>query len=176
MQVKADAFRWTMDADGDWLCVRTRDARATLQEIQAGKEYDVEIKQHRQRRSLDANAYFWVLVDRLAEKTRIPKSEIYRSYIREIGGNHETVCVKNSAVQKLRTAWERNGIGWLTDTMPSKLPACTNVLLYYGSSTYDVGQMSRLIDFAIYDCKEQGIETLPPAKLAAMLEEWPCIR
>lgn len=171
-RVKASAFRWTMDAAGDWLCIQTGKARKILDELKSGKDYDVEIKEHREKRSLDANAYFWVLADRLAEKTQIPKTDIYRSYIREIGGNNETVCIPDKGVDKLRREWERNGDGWLTSTMPSKLPGCTNVVLYYGSSTYDTAQMSRLIDMAVQDCAEQGIETLPPDKLAGMMEEW----
>lgn len=171
-RVKASAFRWTMDAAGDWLCIQTGKARKILDELKSGKDYDVEIKEHREKRSLDANAYFWVLADRLAEKTQIPKTDIYRSYIREIGGNNETVCITDKGVDKLRREWERNGDGWLTSTMPSKLPGCTNVVLYYGSSTYDTAQMSRLIDMAVQDCVEQGIETLPPEKLAGMMEEW----
>ena len=173
-RVKASAFRWTMDDAGDWLCIQTNKARKILDELKAGKDYDVEIKEHREKRSLDANAYFWVLVDRLAEKTRIPKTDIYRSYIREIGGNHEMVCVIDSAVDKLRRGWEHNGLGWQTDTTPSKLPNCTTVILYYGSSTYNTRQMSHLIDMAVQDCQEQGIETLPPEKLAGMMEEWGC--
>lgn len=175
-RVKASAFRWTMDAAGDWLCIQTGKARKILDELKSGKDYDVEIKEHREKRSLDANAYFWVLVDRLAEKTRIPKTDIYRSYIREIGGNHEMVCVIDSAVDKLRRGWEHNGLGWQTDTTPSKLPNCTTVILYYGSSTYNTRQMSHLIDMAVQDCREQGIETLPPEKLAGMMEEWGCTK
>ena len=175
-RLKASAFRWTMDAAGDWLCIQTGKARRILDELKSGKDYDVEIKEHREKRSLDANAYFWVLVDRLAEKTRISKTDIYRNYIREIGGNHEMVCVIDSAVDKLRRGWEHNGLGWQTDTMPSKIPNCTNVILYYGSSTYNTRQMSHLIDMAVQDCQEQGIETLPPEKLAGMMEEWRCTK
>lgn len=47
------------------------------------------------------------------------------------------------AVDTLIRGWEHNGLGWMTDTMTSKLPNCTNVVLYYGSSTYDTKQMSR---------------------------------
>lgn len=176
MQVKADAFRWSMDSEGDWLCIRTNDARKAIDELKPGDVYDVAIKKHREKRSLDANAYFWVLVDRLAEKTRIAKTDIYRQYIREIGGNHEMVCVVNAAVDKLRRGWEHNGLGWQTDTMPSKIPNCTNVILYYGSSTYDTRQMSHLIEMVVQDCREQGIETLPPEKLAGMMEEWSCTK
>ena len=176
MQANASDFRWSMDASGDWLCIRTKIARKMLDDLMPGKLYDVEIKQHRERRSLDANAYAWVLMDKLAEKTGIPKTEIYRHYIREIGGNRETVCVVEAAVKKLRRGWEHNGLGWQTDIQPSKISGCVNVILYYGSSTYDTAQMSRLIDMIVYDCKSQGIETMPPDKLAALMEGWECGR
>lgn len=175
-QVNATSFRWTMDAAGDWLCIQTNKARQVLDTLKDGKAYDVEIKEHREKRSLDSNAYAWLLIDRLAEKLRIPKTEIYRRYIREIGGNNETVCVTAEAADKLRSGWEHNGLGWQTDTMSSKLPGCVRVVLYYGSSTYDTAQMSRLIDLIVQDCREQGIETLSPEKLAGMMEEWGCTK
>lgn len=128
-QIKASAFHWTMDAAGDWLCIQTNKARMVLDEIADGKLYDVTIKEHRERRSLDANAYAWVLLDKLAEKLQIAKTELYRSYIREIGGNSETVCVLQDAADKLCSGWAHNGIGWLTDTLPSKIDGCVNVVL-----------------------------------------------
>lgn len=175
-RVNATSFRWTMDAAGDWLCIQTNKARQVLDSLKEGKAYDVEIKEHREKRSLDSNAYAWVLIDRLAEKLHIPKTEIYRRYIREIGGNNETVCIPDKGVEKLRSGWEHNGLGWQTDTMSSKLPGCVRVVLYYGSSTYDTAQMSRLIDLIVQDCREQDIETLPPEKLAGMMEEWGCTK
>jgi len=80
----------------------------------------------------------------------------------------ETVCVQDKAVDRLRQGWEQNGIGWQTDTMPSKLKGCTNVILYYGSSTYDTQQMSLLIDHIVQDAKALGIETMTPAELEAL--------
>ncbi len=136
------------------------------------KPGEYEIRKAKQRRSLDANAYAWVLIDKLAEATGISKAEIYRNAIRDIGGNTETVCVRTEAVKKLCEGWERNGLGWQAETYPSKLPGCTNVVLYYGSSTYDTRQMSRLIDNLIEDCKALDIETLPPEKLSALMEGW----
>lgn len=65
-----------------------------------------------------------------------------------------------------------NGLGWQTDTIPSKLEGCTNVVLYYGSSTYDTEQMSRLIDIVVQDCKALGIETKTPDEIANMLSLW----
>lgn len=127
---------------------------------------------HREKRSRDANAYCWVLIDKLAEKTGLTKPEVYRAAIKEIGGVSDTVCVQDRAVDKLRQSWEKNGIGWQTDVLPSKLEGCTNVVLYYGSSTYDTAQMFRLIDHIVQDCKAVGIETATPEELATMLEGW----
>lgn len=172
LRVKSSRFRWSLDGDGDWLGIQTSDARKVAAGVKDGKAYEIDIKEYREKRSLDSNAYCWTLIDRLAEKLALPKTEIYRSYIKEIGGNSETVCVREKAAEKLRNGWEHNGLGWQTDTTPSKIPGRVNVVLYYGSSTYDVAQMGRLIDMVVQDCKAQGIETLPPEKLAAMSEEW----
>lgn len=128
----------------------------------------VEIKKWTNRRSLDANAYAWVLIDRIAAALNDSKEAIYRQAVREIGGVSEIVCVKNGAVERLRQGWSKNGIGWQTATMPSKLPGCTNVVLYYGSSTYDTAQMHRLIDRLIEDAKLLGIETMTPDELARL--------
>ena len=136
------------------------------------KRYVLTIKEKKERRSLDANALAWVLMDKLAEKLRMEKTEIYRQYIKEIGGVSETVCVLEKAADKLCEAWESKGIGWQTERMRSKLDRCVNVVLYYGSSVYDKAQMSRLIDMIVQDCKEYGIDTYDKAELDKMLEEW----
>lgn len=136
------------------------------------KEYVIEVKQYHKKRSLDANAYCWTLIDKLAKKTRFKKSDIYRNAIREIGGNSEMVCVQDKAVDKLCQGWEHNGKGWQTETSKSKLNGCTNVTLYYGSSSYDTAQMSRLIDNIVQDCKAVGIETMTPKELEILKEEW----
>lgn len=138
----------------------------------AGVEVDVDIKRHRARRSLDANAYAWVLIDKIAAATGIDKVEVYRETIRNIGGVSDIVCAQERAVEALRSGWEAHGVGWVTDTMPSKLHGCTNVILYYGSSTYNTGQMSRLIDSLVAEAKGLGIETATPAELARLREEW----
>lgn len=48
-------------------------------------------------------------------------------------------------------------MGWFCEITPSKIPNCTNVIAYYGSSVYDTDRMSRLINAAIEDCKELNI-------------------
>ena len=136
------------------------------------EKLSIEIKPYRARRSLDANAYFWVLIDKIAENQGVSKEEVYRESIKNIGGNSEIVCVKNEAVERLCEGWRRNGIGWQTDTFQSKIDGCTNVILYYGSSVYDSKQMSLLIDNIIQDCKALGIQTETPEMIAKMKSLW----
>lgn len=172
----SNRFKWFQDSDGCWLAINVN--RQTAERICAevlDKEMSVEIKQHRKRRSLDSNAYFWILADKLAQKLSVnnvvvSKTDIYRRLIPDVPGSSDIVCVQNKALDKLVENWQSHGLGWLTETMPSKIDSCTNVVLYYGSSVYDNQQMSRLIDLLVTECKEQGVETLPPRELAAMME------
>ena len=56
--------------------------------------------------------------------------------------------------------------------MPSKIPGCTNVVLYYGSSTYDTKQMASLIDAVVEACKSVDIDVATPDEIAKYKEEW----
>lgn len=141
-------------------------------ELNQCEKLKIKIDKHRERRSLDANAYFFVLADKLAEKLNTTKEEIYKNAIKEIGGVSEIVCVKNEAVERLCAGWSTNGLGWQTDTFPSKIEGCTNVILYYGSSVYDSKQMHSLLQNIIEECKEQGIETRTPQEIEAMIALW----
>lgn len=165
MRVEAAAY------EGGNLVLKTADAAARrfVFGFQAG-EY--ELVKTKKRRSLDANAYAWVLVDKIASAIRLPKEEVYQNAIKGIGGVSDIVCVKDEAVVKLRQNWSKNGLGWQTETMPSKIAGCTNVVLYYGSSSYDVKQMSALIDRLIEDARALDIETMPPDRLEALLSAW----
>ena len=136
------------------------------------KDLCIKVGKKRNQRSLDANAYCFVLIDKLAAKLGLTKEEVYRQAIREIGGVSEVVCVQNIALDTFCRMWSCNGLGWQTETFPSKVPDCTNVIVYYGSSEYDTAQMSRLIDRIVDDCKEQGIETMPQAELDSLLNQW----
>jgi hypothetical protein len=174
MKAISSKGRWTFDAEGHWLCLKMdgAQARQIVDKMQEGKQYDLEIKLHRNRRSLDANAYFWVLLDQLATETKMEKTHLYREMVKEIGGNSQVICVTNEGLMQLKESWERNGPGWVAETFPSKLEGCTNMILYYGSSTYDTAQMSRLIALVVQECRQVGIETMTPRELSLLMEAW----
>nr|DAF37100.1 MAG TPA: NinB protein [Caudoviricetes sp.] len=173
-KLRFEAADWTRDRNGYGITLYTKDAAAAqgfLDSMEIGKAYAAELSEVKNRRSLDANAYCWVLIGALSEALGRPRDEIYRHYVREMGVN-TIVCVKSDAADNIQEAWCKHGIGWVTDAFQSKLSGCTNVVLYYGSSCYDTKQMSRLIDLIVEDCKEQGIETATPAELTLLKEEW----
>lgn len=177
MEFQTTKFKWLMNQDGCWIMIQHPD-RNTVQEFilsQEDKPYIVNIEPYKKKRSNDANAYYWTLAGKLSAKLGLPNIEIYRQHIKDIGDNYEILPIKNEAVEKFTQAWNKNGIGWITNIIgESKLKGYTNIMAYYGSSTYTSDQMARLIDLIVDDCKEQGIETMTPAELERMKGEWRC--
>ncbi len=125
------------------------------------KPLAVTVKEFRQKRSLSQNSYLWVLLDKLAEKVNRGKEDIYKIFVKDYGV-WEILPIRNEAVESFKTKWGTNGIGWFTEDLgESKLKGYTKLIAYYGSSTYNSKEMTRLIDAVIQDCEEQGIQTMP---------------
>jgi hypothetical protein len=163
--------------EGGWLMVKPEreDLGKAMAVVRKHKDklYDLEVKEHRKKRSLDANAYAWVLINKLADAMRITPLEVYRQAIQNVGGNYEILPIKEDAADHFKRIWEAKGLGWpCVDMGKSKIDGYRNMRAYYGSSTYDTRQMSQLIDNLVQDCKALDIETLTPDKLALLMEGW----
>ena len=175
MKLEFTGARWSQDDSGFWISLKVEnpfEARRFLA-TKKEKKYVADIKEWRERRSLDANAYLWVLVGKLSGKLGLPPEEIYRAAIRDVGDNYEVMPVRNDALERWKVIWQNNGLGWLCEEIgPSKLDGYTNVRNFYGSSVYDKEQFGRLINNIVQDCKAQGVETLPPAELERLMDEW----
>lgn len=175
MKMLFEKARWMMDSEATWLMLKVSrlDATAFCDEMKDGKVYEADLKEHRKRRSLDANSYAWVLLGKLANKVGLPKEEVNREFVKDVGDNYEVLPIRNDAVDKWIANWQSKGIGWVCDILgESKLDGYTNVITYYGSSTYDSLQMSKLINLIVEECKQQGIETMTPAELALLMDGW----
>lgn len=136
----------------------------------------IEVKPYREKRSLSANAYAWVLMDKIAEDQGITKDEVYLNQIRKVGV-HKMATISKDAVDTLIQGWSMNGIGWITDKLgTSDKEGFVDVVLYYGSSVYNTKQMTRLIENIVHDCKALGIETKTPNEIANMLSQWEAVK
>lgn len=151
----------------------TRDIREADKLFDELREKPLEVKfaPQRHKRSLDANAYMWRLLEEISKLIHIPREELYRKAIREVG-EFDDVAVIGKAVPAFVRGWSERGIGWFTETFDSKLAGCVKVRVYYGSSSYDSKQMARLIDYVVEDAQHLGIETLTPDELRRMKDEW----
>ena len=135
--------------------------------------YDLEIKEHREKRSLDANAYAWVLIHKLAKEMRVDPLEVYQQAVLSVGDNYTPMCVREQDKERFIRNWEGRGDGWqCVDRGQSSVDGCRTIFAYYGSSVFDTTQMARLIDSLIQDCKALDIETLSPEKIALLMEDW----
>ena len=153
------------------ITVQAQDKQAVvdlMKKIQSGKKpYDLVINPIRDKRSLSANAYAWVLMDKIAKVVRTTKEAVYREIIRKVGSFN----VKSFAADRFIERWELNGIGWVAEKM-GREEGMTDVVAYYGSSTYDTDEMARLIDEIVNEAKELGIETMPPEELDCLIKSW----
>lgn len=140
-------------------------------------DVDIEIKRHRERRSLDANAYCWLLCGRIADKltdeSKQTKEDVYRAAIREIGVYKDFTNMSPDDAKTLRHAWALLGTGWITEQVDySQDGNSVIVRCYYGSSQYNTKQMSRLIDNLVQDCQALGITTDTPEQIEKIKSLW----
>lgn len=137
-----------------------------------GKPYTAELKEYRAKRSLDANAYLWAMLNDLADALHTTKKELYVQKVREVGVYKEYHLTEDE-YKTFRVAWEKQGEGWPVERVDyTRDGERFEVRAYYGSSTYSAKRMSRLLDSVIEDCKAVGVETLPPDKVALLKEDW----
>lgn len=149
-------------------CTTKPDISVLKEVVAKDKLLTVEVKQYRQKRSLDSNAYLWVLLSKMADKLHTTKDELYLQVL-ERYGVFTHIVVKPHVVERVKAEWRTvRELGEVT------INGQTGIQLqcFFGSSTYNSKEMATLIDGVVSECKEMGLETLPPDELARMKEEW----
>ena len=159
---------------GEWVCsfTTTENPEQMFDDL-IETPVKVEIKKASKSRSLSANAYAWVLIDKISEKTGINQTDVYRSAIREIGGVSTLLGMKDDAIPVFTENWQRGHLGRQVEIIPgSSKPGWSNVRVFYGSSEFDSAQMARLIDSLIQDAEALGIPTISDDEAAKMINKW----
>lgn len=133
------------------------------------KVLDVKLTKARKKRSLDANAYAWVLMSKIADKLGSTKEEVYMELIRQTNFfEQDDDGMPISVICKPQIDMTRLGhwcfMGWVGDNK--------SWMLMKGSSEYDSYEMSKFINMIVDDAKDLGIETMTPKELAQMLGAW----
>ena len=151
---------------------------AMVDDLYNCEKLSLKVDKYRKKRSLDANAYLWKLCSLIAEKLSddgVPHSkvDIYQDAIKKVGIYREQGELDPNFSKTMRTAWEKLGVGWITEQVDFE-PDGERVIVrfYYGSSTYNSKQMCRVINWLVVECQQLGIETKPQEEIDSLLKSW----
>ena len=141
--------------------------------LEEEKSVKINISQWRDGRSLNANSYCWVLMDKIAEKLKSSKEEIYREMIKRVGV-FEILPIREDVVDSFVRRWSSKGLGWVCDNLGAcrTLKGYVNIVAYYGTSTYDTKEMARFIGEVVQSAKGLGIETKTPNEIEELKSLW----
>lgn len=165
--------------DHDTLCIlidkadrgKIKDFLSTFN-LQSGKEYDIKVTRHREKRSLDANSYYWLLIGKIASVLGASKTEIHNQELSKYGvpltDKDEKVlyCLYKESIDYMNNEQihlkptgkteDRNGVTymWFQVMKPTH--------------EMDSKEFSDLLDGVISDCKDLQIQTLSPDEIARM--------
>lgn len=156
------------------LLLDTKD-KEVIQQLKNENKLNIELKKWRKKRSLDANAYCWVLCDNIAKELCkdgqvVTKEDVYKNAILDMG-TFEPMIVEEKAFDNFKRIWEKQGLGFLVQEV-SKKDKCVKVHCYYGSSTYDTKEMSLLIELIVDLAKRLNIETKPQQEIESLIRSW----
>lgn len=133
-----------------------------------------EVKEVKKKRSLNANAYFWKLLQEVCEIKNLNTIEEYRRRVKELGIFRQFKIEKEN-IKTFEKMWNTQGIAWfceIADTTYIENMEFKIINAYYGSSSFNTKQMSRLIDNLVQDCQAIGIETKNKAEIDSLLNNW----
>ena len=171
------AADWTMDAAGTWLRIKADvpyKAQMFLEHMTPGKKYVAEIREFRKKRSLDANAYFHLLVGKIADVMHMGFEEVKTNLVTEYGtverdddgmkvGFKLPVSVDVSRIYRYVKCFDTRTEGGV---------AFNCYIVFKQTHLMDSKEMSRLIEGTVQEAQNLGIETLTPDELARMNLEW----
>ena len=114
-----------------------------------------EIKEYKKKRTLNSNSYYWVLLNKLAKKLKIPSDELHFELIKKSCPFEEYLVPYEASLRGIEYYIEKGKIernGKLFKT----------IRVYVGSSRLDTTEFCILLDNLITGCKIQNIEVLSP--------------
>lgn len=125
-----------------------------------------EVKEYRQKRSLNSNSYAWQLMNEMANVLRTSKEEVYLEMLKRYGQSQVISVLSDIDISKFVKYYEPIGTAHLQGK------DFTHYRCFIGSSEYDSREMAILIDGIISEAEQLGIETLPTTAIERMKQQW----
>lgn len=158
--------------DGSRMIITFEVEKCAEHQIMDMKKQDkltIRVVKYKKKRSLDANAYAWVLMSKIADAVDTSKDEVYEEMLQKYGCYYEDedgVIVgtfpEHVDVSKIEGHWKRY----------KKNGKFVSYLMIKGSSEYDTSEMSHFVERIVEEARELGIETMTPNEIARLTQEW----
>lgn len=134
--------------------------------LEQAKDKQFELKEYKEKRSLNANNYYWQLVTELGNALKMDKEDLHFLLLQKYGQS-EMISVVADVDMK-------NYLKYYAEAGESNLNGkkFKHYKVYKGSSEMDSKEMSILINGLVEECHIQGIETKTPAEINSLLERW----
>ena len=138
--------------------------------IQSCEKLSIKAVKYREKRSLDANALLWACLSDIANAMTPPadKWDVYLIMLKRYG-KFTYICVKPNVVEAVKAQWRECEVVGEVNINGQK---AVQMLCYFGSSTYDTKEFSRLLDGVISEMKEMGLEAPASEDMRRALEQW----
>ena len=163
---------------GEWLVsFTTRDDPSLVFDSLKDQPVKIDIKKEVGLRSRDANAFCWAMCTDIGNALcpPLPKEMVYRQAIREVGVYHP-IPIRPDAVERFCERWSERGTGWFAEVVDDvwlKGKLYKLVFAYFGTSTYDVTEMSRVLEFLKADMENMGLQIpLSKEQEARVMARW----
>ena len=134
--------------------------------INCEKPLEVIIDRIKEKRSLNANSYCWVLIGQIADILRASKEEVYFNMLKNYGQSTVVSVLSEIEVKGFFKYYEEFGRGEVNGK------DFTHYKVYKGSSEFDTKEMAILIDGVMSEAQELGIDTRTPEEVDKMKALW----
>ncbi len=130
------------------------------------KNKKFEVKEYHKKRSLNANAYAWALIGKIADVLRNSKDEIYLEMLKKYGQSEIVSVLSDINVTGYFKYFEEIA------TVKLQGKNFTHYKVFKGTSEYNTAEMAVFIDGVISEADELGIDTLPPNEIEKIKSLW----
>lgn len=127
--------------------------------------YDLKIDKHRNKRSLNANAYSWVLQNEISNVMRLSKEEVHFEMLKRYGQRDYVSLLANIDPSLYFDYYEEQG------TFKNKNNTFKSYIIYKPTRKYNSREMAIFIDGLVQECRNLGIETLEDLEIKEMIKE-----
>ena len=125
-----------------------------------------EVKEYKEKRSLNANNYAWHLITEIGNKLNLSKEDVYLQMLIDYGQSTMISVLSNVNISEFCKYYKEAGKSVLNGK------EFTHYKIYKGSSEYNTHEMSILIDGIVHECKQLDIETKSEEEIKSLVENW----